>query len=87
MRLTLIAVGVLLCTAFGSGCSRQEPAPAAQAPAQAPAAEQSAPAAAPTPNSELQQAIQQPLDKAKAVEGQLQQDKENLDREVDAQGG
>jgi len=63
-----------------AACGRHTPPPAAES-AKGPAAAQSA------PNSELQQAIQQPLDKAKAVEGQLQQDKEALDAAVRDQGG
>lgn len=84
LRTMTLSLSMLLSL---TACSQPAPPPAAEATT--PAA--SAPPATPTPpsgdNQELNQAIQQPLDKARAVEGQLQEGREANDAKLEEQGG
>jgi hypothetical protein len=72
----------LLATLLLIGCSGSDTT-STVAP---PAGSRQAPAATPA-GDELNQAIQQPLDRARAVEGDLIKDREALDEELQEQGG
>lgn len=80
-RLALLPILIAL-----GACSQPSPPPAAPA-APAEPAKSEAPAAATPSGQELNNAIQQPLDRARAVEDQLQQDKQDTDAALDQQGG
>lgn len=69
--LRILSIAALACLA--GACSKPTPAPTDQPPE--PQATQ------------LREAIQQPLDKAKAVEGQVQQAADEQRAQIDASGG
>lgn len=81
-RLVLLPILIAL-----AACSQPSPPPAAPAAPAEPAAKTEAPAAAAPSGQELNNAIQEPLDRARAVEDQLQQDKQDTDAALDQQGG
>ncbi len=70
-------------TAGAAGCSPKAPPP--------PAAEQQTPVQTPMTTAptgqELNDAIQQPIDRAKAVEGDVMKARDDMDAQMDEQGG
>lgn len=85
-KLLWIGVATILITL--AGC-RQADAPPPAATASPAAAEEASPKAAPdtTSGQELNQAIQQPLDKARAVEQTLEDAKKATDAAAEREGG
>lgn len=73
-------IAMLILNACGGG----EPASAPPAAPVAPSAAE-APPPSPPPDTELARAIQDPLDRAKAVEGALEKDRAALDEAIDKQ--
>lgn len=82
MRMSsLLTPGLLLAMlTLSCGCGKTAAPPTGDAAAEAKPAE-----AQPANNQELNQAIQQPLDKARAVEGKIAEDAAKTDEAIDAQ--
>ena len=78
MRIVALACALLACAA----CSRPEPPPTEQPPEP-----QAATATAPGAHTDLRDAIQRPIDRAKAVEDVVQDAAEQQRTEIEAQVG
>lgn len=74
----------LLLAICAAGCRAPEPPPTEQKPEPQAAAQRSEPQAA---NTELRDAIQQPIDKAKAVEKATQDAADQQRAQIEAAGG
>ena len=74
-RQPLLMIVAMLAVLAIAGC---EPSPAPDQPKEP---------AKPVGNTELRDAIQRPLDRAKAVEGKIEEEKEKADKAVQDQGG
>lgn len=74
-RHPLLLIATLLATLATVGCG---PNPAPDKPSKP---------AKPVGNTQLRDAIQKPIDRAKAVEGKIEEEKEKQDQAVQDQGG
>ena len=74
-RHPLLLIAALLAALVTAGC---EPSPAPDKPKEP---------ATPVGNTQLRDAIQRPLDRAKAVEGKIEEEKEKADKNIQDQGG
>lgn len=84
-RCTAISLGIVLSL---TACSQPAAPPAASKPAEQPAPASAATPAATAPSgNELNQAIQQPLDRARGVEESLKEQQEAERKRIEEQGG
>ena len=84
MPVSVRTCALLLAICAGTGCRAPEPPPTEQKPEPQDAAQKSEPQAA---NTELRDAIQQPIDKAKDVEKATQDAADQQRAKIEAAGG